>query len=122
MRDVMTGSTKVFLSGAALAALVVVAGFANTRRLESRLHDLEVNCAQDPKVVCEIDTLMDLAKEHPLGGIQAELVAMKNTVVASKAWPFPTAVAITLVSAVPWMWYFFLGRVRELRDALAGKS
>jgi hypothetical protein len=122
MRNVMTGSTKVFLSGVALAALVVLAGFANTRRLESRLHELEVNCARDPKVVCEIDTLMDLATEHRLGGIQAELVAMKNTVIASKAWPLLTAVAIALVSTVPWMWYFFLRRVRELRDALTGNS
>jgi hypothetical protein len=122
MRKVMTGSTKVFLSGVALSLLVVLAGFANTHRLESRLHELEVNCARNLKVVCEIETLMDLATAYPLEGIQAELVAMKNTVVTSKAWPFPTAVAIALVSAVPRMWYFFLRRVRELRDALAGKS
>ena len=54
----MTGSTKIFLSGAALAALVVLAGIANTRRLETRFHDLEVNCARDPKMVCELDTLI----------------------------------------------------------------
>jgi hypothetical protein len=118
----MTGSAKIFLSGAALAVLVVLAGFANTRRLETRFLDLEVNCARDPKMVCEIDTLIELVKEHPLGGIQAELVAKRNAVVASKAWPLPIAVAIILLSAVPWMWYFFLRRVRELRDAVAGKS
>ena len=73
-------------------------------------------------MVCEIDTLMDLAKEHAIEGIQAELVSKRDSVVASKAWPLPIAIAIILFSAVPWMWYFFLRRVQELRDAVAGKS
>lgn len=38
-----------------------------------------------------------------------------------KRWPISGGLAITVFFALPWVWYFLLRRVRELREALIGK-
>jgi hypothetical protein len=40
---------------------------------------------------------------------------------AAPDWPYTLAAAIAGVLALPWCWYFFLRRVKELREAILGK-
>ena len=36
-------------------------------------------------------------------------------------WTLPTAAVVLGFAALPWLWYFLLRRIRELRDAILGK-
>ena len=36
-------------------------------------------------------------------------------------WAIPVAALVLLFSALPWLWYFILRRIRELHDAIVGK-
>jgi len=36
-------------------------------------------------------------------------------------WALPGAAFVLAFSALPWLWYFLLRRIQELRDAIAGK-
>jgi hypothetical protein len=36
-------------------------------------------------------------------------------------WPQISGIAISLLCSLPWLWYFFLQRIRELREAILGK-
>ena len=40
---------------------------------------------------------------------------------ASKSWPPVVAAVIAVLSALPWLWYFLLRRIAELRAAIGGK-
>jgi hypothetical protein len=75
-------------------------------------------------LVCDPSTLMNFA--IPLAGVQKDLAAAERQRDVEeyrqpREWPFLLAVLIAGCSAVPWIWYFILQRVRELSDAVHGR-
>ncbi len=56
--------------------------------------------------------------------VQAKLVFAYREfqAVQANSWPYPVAALIVGISALPWLWYFLLRRIRELRDAIVGKG
>jgi hypothetical protein len=52
--------------------------------------------------------------------VQAQILAAEAKGSASD-WPSQAALVVALLSAVPWLCYFLLRRVAELRSAIAGK-
>jgi len=133
----MNKPSTVLLGGAICSALIVGARFANTYRLESIVRQLEAQCVEEAKrdistprwvSVCKAGELIkarELVKLESTTfsseGTQAQIVAAQHNLRNSEDWPFALAAIVFIISAVPWGWYFLLRRIRELRDAIAGK-
>lgn len=117
-----------------LAFLVVVGGKSRTYWLESKLHQLEASCGNPKKAsggsVCEAKEFVTIGAAGvpeyavdptSLQGIQAEIVATQIEIWNSGSWYYMLAAAIFVLSCFPLAWYFFLRRIRELRDVIIGK-
>jgi hypothetical protein len=129
----MDRPTKILIGGALCAVLVVVGGYGNTYRLESKLRDLEAACIEEGKretlaktfggvLVCDAKSLVRPDRESdPSKGIQSQIVSAQRDVSSSEGWYFGVAAAILILAGIPWSWYFLLRRIRELRDAISGK-
>jgi hypothetical protein len=122
----MNKSLKFFLVGLVIAVLVVLGGLANSYRLESTVKTLESICVEEGKndisewgkfnLVCDAESLgMDSV------GIQLKVAEAHRKAKQSLEWPYIVAIGILAISIMPLAWYFLLARIRELRDAIAGK-
>ncbi len=143
----MDKPTKILLGGIAFAAFAYGGSMANTYRLETNLRNLEAQCVEEGErekrtqpdgpwkrfqPLCTakeisktnydtsaVDT--NTAAQDPLGQLQWQIFVAHNDLKNSKSWASSAALLIVLFSAVPWVWYFLLCRVRELRDAIGGR-
>lgn len=84
--------------------------------------------ASDGKHLWENDPLVCNAAELVRGdgtatfvGLQADIVNAYRTAQSSYAWPKLVALALVCLGAVPWVWYFLLRRLAEVRRALSGQ-
>lgn len=131
----MDKPTKALIGGVICAVLVITGGIANNYWIESKVRSLEAECARplagtDMKPLqsgqhhfvptCDFKTLL-LLEQGGLQGIQAEIVATQRQTSVSEYWTYIGALAVFLLSAIPWLWYFLLRRIRELREAILGK-
>lgn len=125
----MESPTKILLIGAAAAGLIALAGYGYEYHLASTLSNLEAKCVEEGKkeslaasfggvMLCDRETLADLPESV---GIQAEIVAAHNKVKYSDDWYYVVAIGVLAASAVPYIWYFLLRRIRELRNAIMGQ-
>jgi len=64
---------------------------------------------------------VELARSDGYTGIQGQLAAAERDVLRWANWPQISSIAIPLLCSLPCLWYFFLRRNRELREAIAGK-
>lgn len=127
----MDNSTKIFVAGLLCAAIIAAAGYGNTYRLERQLHALESECVEQHKksewaaigeLVCDANSLADLdSASPPLKGTQALIVRAQREASSSREWPYLIALLTVFLSALPWLWYFFLRRIAEMSHALRGK-
>jgi hypothetical protein len=134
----MQKPTRIFIIGLVSAGLVWTAGTLNTRRLTRHEAALEIQCKQSTKPPfgfvpdCDWKTLVsdsapstgidpDIAAAFAPVGIQADIVKAHQAVAASEAWPIPAALVLLGIGATPWLWYFLLRRIAELRSAMGGK-
>ena len=122
---------KLLVGGVALAVLVFALGKGNSYRIAMNLRDLQAACVEEGKrdtlpsgvvLICEPADLVGMERTgKPLKGIQAQVAALQRDLSNSESWPVPAAIAILFPFVVPWVWYFLLRRIRELRDAIAGR-
>ena len=128
----MDKPTKIFLGGVICAAIIAAVGFANTHRLESKVRDLEALCVEEGKLgpqekgwkaACDAEDLAEIERQTGpiLKGIAGRVLAARREALASKGQLFPAAAGVLVFSGVPWVWYFLLRRIRELRDSISGK-
>jgi hypothetical protein len=123
-----------FLIGGVIAGLLTFgSGYAGSKYYENELRGLIQSCeaesdrsranAKDEvgkvfKMVCEPNSLSSLGD---LVGIQSRIVETHRK---AQTWSESSrllAILIVVISAVPFIWYFLLRRVRELREAIMGK-
>jgi len=127
----MERPTTILIGGGICAALIIAAGYVNSYRLETDLHNLEARCEEEGekniayprlKLLCNANDLVELEGESSSSvGIQAQIVSAQKKLQSSTGWPYVLAAVVLIISFVPWAWYFFLRRIRELRDAVSGK-
>jgi hypothetical protein len=129
--------TKVLFTGILVGALVYGLGQMYTHRLERRVQELQRACAAESqaeakeqgalsaltsifagKLLCDP---VELAKSGDHTGIQRQLAAAELDALRWVHWPLIACIAILLACCLPWLWYFFLRRIRELREAIVGK-
>jgi hypothetical protein len=128
---------KILIGGVVIGALTYGLGQWNTHRLEQKVLQLQRTCVaenqaeenkQGPwsaltgifttKATCDPG---ELAGSNDSTGIRGDLAAAERDRqgwVSRASW---SALAIAVLSSVPWFWYFFLRRIRELREAIVGK-
>jgi hypothetical protein len=130
-------SAKILIGGIIAGALVYGLGEMNTFRLERRVQELERACVAETeaeakkhgtlsaltsifsgKATCDP---VELARSDGYPGIQGQLAAAERDVLRWANWPQISGIAIPLLCSLPWLWYFFLRRIRELREAILGK-
>jgi hypothetical protein len=128
---------KILIGGIIAGALIYGLGEMNMFRLERRVQELQRACVAETeaeakkqgalsalasifsgKMTCDP---VELARSDGYTGIQGQLAAAERDVLRWANWPQISIIAIPLVCSLPWLWYFFLRRIRELREAIAGK-
>jgi hypothetical protein len=76
---------------------------------------------RDGPLVCDPVSLQYRRSELRLTAVQDKILEAQR---GSNSWLERTltlAIVVTLMSAIPYIWYFLLRRVREVRDAVVGK-
>ena len=133
----MDKSAKIIIGGIFAGALVYGLGEMNTFRLERRVQELQRACvaetdaeAKKPGAFSALASIfsgkmtsdpVELARSDGYTGIQGQLAAAERDVLRWANWPQISGIAISLMCCFPWLWYFFLRRIRELREAILGK-
>ena len=133
----MDKPAKILIGGIFAGALVYGLGEMNTFRLERQVQELQRACVAateaeakkqgtfsalvsifSGKAICDP---VELARSDGYPGIQGQLAAAERDVLRWANWPQISGIAISLMCCFPWLWYFFLRRIRELREAILGK-
>ncbi len=133
----MDKPAKILIGGIFAGALVYGLGEMNTFRLERKVQELQRACVAateaetkkqgtlsaltsifSGKATCDP---VELARSDGYPGIQGQLAAAERDVLRWANWPQISGIAIPLLCSLPWLWYFFLRRIRELREAILGK-
>ena len=90
--------------------------------------------ADDP-LVCDPEQLASVSNASargrrdyriPLAGTQKEIADKEAALNDEQQYhpmelPYLFALAIVLIAGLPWTWYFLLGRIRELSNAIRGQ-
>lgn len=134
--DRMEKYTKILLAGAVSALLVVGIGYAVSLRGKAHVSDLIAQCQSENAhatrstdkdgwetigLICDPEQLKKLPGGLPSGGIQFKIIDAQRQENEWVEEAITLATGVMILSAIPYAWYFFLRRVRELRDAVAGK-
>jgi hypothetical protein len=121
---------KLLAIGAIAAAACLGIGDLVTMRLNSNLQALISTCrARGEKAQASATTELErhfeldcdpesLAHSRALTGIQAQIASAHQRLLTWKHWPPLIAAGVFGVTAVPFVWYFLLHRIRELSEAI----
>jgi hypothetical protein len=129
----MDKSIKILLSGIVCAGIIASGQIFYNRSLENKLNQLKAECIAEDiaekektpgsrfQLICDPEELEGVEVKGE--GVQAKLVSTYRDLhrEESSSRFFLVAAAIMGVSALPWLWYFLLRRIRELRDVIVGK-
>ena len=119
-------------------ALTYGFGEINKRQLERRVQELQRECIaereaeakrQGPLSVLanlfgsevQCDPLELARSTSHYTGNQGQLAAAEVEALGWDSWHLIAGAAILIACSLPWLWYFFLRRLRELREALFGE-
>ncbi len=123
----MDRQTKYLLVGATLAVCILLGGYVASIYENSQLSSLVEKCraqaAQAPNgkgLVCEPNVLFKLVGENDIG-IQKQIVESLSTSERTFDNAKYIALIVFILFCLPYGWYFLLRRIRELRDAVAGR-
>lgn len=92
---------------------------------EQELEDAQVEwlvAEYDRRTSCDPAVLSTFSnRDAPLQGVQAQIAETQSAVSESRSWPKVAAGALLFIGTLPFSWYFFLRRVRELGNAIMGR-
>jgi hypothetical protein len=119
----MNRPVKIFIVGIVIAAATLCTGRVITWKLHSDRDSLVAECEAestktDNRLVCEPETLMRLGSAN---GIQAKIAEAQRELTTHSDWSISAAILFAIMGSLPFAWYFFLARVRELRNVIVGK-
>ncbi|MGH8120604.1 MAG: hypothetical protein ACRESK_08330 [Gammaproteobacteria bacterium] len=125
---------KFLLTGTSLALLIFIGGYLTSIYDSSQITSLVEKCktetAEAPKgpwleyqkapLVCDPGELTRGGLDG-VEGIQKEIVAAQLNAGRTFNNAIIVAIIVFVLLSAPYAWYFLLRRIRELRDAIAGK-
>lgn len=130
----MDKPTKYLAVGIAIAALICIAGYLTSVYDNSKITSLVEKCktetSQAPKgpwldyqkarLLCDPVELARLSVNDEVGVQREIIIAQLNSGRTFNNAIMLAAIVFALFAA-PYAWYFLLRRIRELRDAIAGR-
>jgi hypothetical protein len=133
----MDRASKILIGGILAGTLLYGLGEMQMRRLERRVQELEKACVAEKgtegkaqgalsaltslftsKSTCDP---VDLARSSGYSGIQGQLGAAQRDAMRWDNWHLIGGIALSVLCSFPWLWYFLLRRIRELREAILGR-
>lgn len=130
----MEKPTKILVIGLVGSALCLIVGFIDYKHNQQDLKTLIAHCESGdlapwdkdysvkPRfggtLICAPNELIKIRSNSMQKGVQKKIVEAHQSI--GNNWDFFCMIALILagISAIPYAWYFFLQRLRELRDAL----
>ena len=128
---------KILIGGIIAGALIYGLGEMNMFRLERGVQELQRACVAETEAEAKKQGALSalasifsgkmtcdpvaLARSDGYTGMQGQLAAAERGVLRWASWAQISGIAIPLLCSLPWLWYFFLRRIRELREAILGK-
>jgi hypothetical protein len=123
----MDKPTKLLFVGAALALLILLGGYLASAHNNSQTASLVEKCKAETaiaptwaKLVCDPNVISKLGLDD-LGGIQKQIMESITSSERTFNNAIIFAISVFLLFGAPFAWYFLLRRIRELREAIAGK-
>jgi hypothetical protein len=131
----MDKATKILFGGILCGGIIASGQMFYKRSLENKLNQIKAECiaediAQrkktpdlDFRMLCDAEDL-DANWDGVKGRqeVQSKLVDAYRDLRQAESFPlFLVAALVIGFSALPWLWFFLLRRIRELRDAIVGK-
>lgn len=130
----MDKPTKYLAAGIVVAVLICIVGYLasvyETFQVTSLVEKCKAKASQAPKgpwldyqkapLVCDPTTLAELGVNNVVG-IQKEVVTAHQDASRVFGNALTIAAIVFILFAAPYGWYFLLRRIRELRDAIAGR-
>jgi predicted PurR-regulated permease PerM len=130
----MDKPTKYLATGIVVAVLICIVGYLasiyETSQVTSLVEKCKAEVSQAPKgpwldyqkapLVCDPTTLAELGVNDVVG-IQKEIVTANQNASRVFGNALTIAAIVFILFATPYGWYFLLRRIRELRDAIAGR-
>lgn len=116
---------KYLVVGIAIAALICIVGYL-VSTYASQVTSLVEKCkteasqAQRPTLVCDPADLAEIGVNNTTG-VQKEIAAARLDADLMFHNSLLAAAIIFSIFSMPYAWYFLLRRIRELRDAIAGR-
>ena len=129
----MTAPSKLFAIGLIAAVACFGAGRIIVMRADTHLKSLVATCHDESEraqhsntnVPWEKDPLVcdprELASIGAPVGIQAQIASAYGRLLSLRQWTWLVPAAIAAASAIPFLWYFLLRRIRELSGAVIGR-
>ena len=130
----MDKPTKILAAGIVVPVLICIVGYLasvyETSQVTSLVEKCKAEALQAPKgpwldyqkaqLVCDPTTLAELGVNDVVG-IQKEIVTTHQNASRVFSNALTIAAIVFILFAAPYGWYFLLRRIRELRDAIAGR-
>lgn len=123
--------TKSLLVGILAATAGVIVGRVQAVRFEHQVELLQKTCVADgeriaketgpPSFRLTCDPVELATSSGTLVGVQQDIATAQRQAWAWKQWPVRVSAGVGGLLAVPWIWYFLLRRIRELREAIVGR-
>jgi len=129
----LSKSSRALFAGLIVVAVLMVVRAVRISTLETRVSELQQQCEEevrraknlpesDPAHWDQYLVCLALDLDDPAApGVQG---AMVRSAASLKWWENDAAelaVVVLALTGTPWVWYFALGRVRELGDAIRGR-
>ncbi len=73
------------------------------------------------EAILRCEPIMLARSNAKLVGTRQELATAQREIWQWRQWSISGGLAIAVFFALPWVWYFLLRRIRELREAIIGK-
>jgi hypothetical protein len=143
----MQTPTKILIGGIAIAAAIAAVGFIRASIISAVPVEMQQRADRDEGAnrVCYEAAMRKYAIAHGLspseplsdrdqlqvaeatygqcmpGAASDQIQTLQRIAERAHTNTLKVAVPVALVCALPWLWYFLLRRIAELRDAIAGK-
>ena len=131
---VMNKPLRILVAGTAVAAVIFTAGQALMKHQKAVVASLVQECQTENKraqehpsdcpswenapLLCEPN---ELTSTGAAVGLQAQIVSEQSQIAVFSSWSRIAAALTFILSVTPAAWHFLLARIKELREAIAGK-
>lgn len=124
----LSAPMKVSIYGLLIASIIIGGGYLYITSKQASLDELVDRCVAEDDggtfggiLICNPMELSTSSRSNPLVGIQREIMLRQEAIWRDREWLELFFFIVLIVSVTPVVWYFLLGRIKELSNAITGK-